>query len=178
MLDMLHPDDHHNLKLLDFLRPNKIQLSGTIFDVLFNLHKFLRFEGRDPFQEKQKREDPFNTDWDRFAFTEYHRLAAEEGYDNEDETGITMDIDDNIIITDILTNGGGGNGGGYDDEDEEDETYGSSGGGGTDGSNTGSKNSTDWYLDDEDDEEDTCSSATTGGGGSGSSYKKTNKTRK
>ena len=51
---------------------------GTIFDVLFNLHKFLRFEGRDPFQEKQKREDPFSNDWDRFAYTEYHRLAAEE----------------------------------------------------------------------------------------------------
>ena len=49
---------------------------GIIFDVLFNLHKFLRFEGRDPFQEKQKREDAFNNDWDRFAFVEYHRYCV------------------------------------------------------------------------------------------------------
>ena len=75
MLDMLHPDDPLNLTLTDFLRPNKIILSGIIYDVLFNLHKFLRFEGRDPFQEKQKREDSFNNDWDRFAFTEYHRYG-------------------------------------------------------------------------------------------------------
>lgn len=152
MLDMLHPDDHHNLKLSDFLRPNKIQLSGTIFDVLFNLHKFLRFEGRDPFQEKQKREDPFNTDWDRFAFTEYHRLAAEEGYDNDaDDNGITMDIDDNIIITDILNNGSGSVS--YEN-DGDDDAYGQQ----------ISKDATDWYLDDDDEDEH----------GSGSSFKKTN----
>ncbi|RYG69770.1 hypothetical protein EON64_01920 [archaeon] len=49
-----------------------------LFDVLFNLHKFLRFEARDPFQEKLRREDVFHTDWDRFAHMEYTRLAQEE----------------------------------------------------------------------------------------------------
>jgi hypothetical protein len=46
--------------------------------VLFNLHKFLRFESREPFQEKIRREDIFHSDWDRFAHSEYNRLAQEE----------------------------------------------------------------------------------------------------
>ena len=47
----------------------------------------MRFETRDPFQEKQRREDMFSCDWDRFAHIEYHRLAAEEddGYDSSME---------------------------------------------------------------------------------------------
>ncbi len=46
----------------------------------------MRFETRDPFQEKQKREDSFQNDWNRFAHIEYHRLAAEEeGYDDSME---------------------------------------------------------------------------------------------
>ncbi len=53
-----------------------------LFDVLFNLHKFMRFETRDPFQEKLRREDVYHSDWDRFAHIEYNRLAQEEeGYD-------------------------------------------------------------------------------------------------
>lgn len=35
----------------------------------------MRFETRDPFNEKQKREDAFSCDWDRYAHSEYHRLA-------------------------------------------------------------------------------------------------------
>ena len=69
------------------------------------MHKFLRFEGRDPFQEKQKREDAFNSDWDRFAFAEYHRLASEEeGYETTNDNGITMDIDENMINEVVLGN--------------------------------------------------------------------------
>jgi hypothetical protein len=61
----------------------------VLFEVLFNLHKFMRFESRDPFQEKLRREDIAHTDWDRFAHMEYNRLAQEEeeGYD------ATMDMD-------------------------------------------------------------------------------------
>jgi hypothetical protein len=60
-----------------------------LFDVLFNLHKFMRFESRDPFQEKLRREDVFHTDWDRYAHIEYNRLAQEDddGYD------VSMDVD-------------------------------------------------------------------------------------
>ena len=59
---------------------------GVLFDILFNLHKFMRFETRDPFQEKIRREDSFQTDWDRYAHMEYTRLSQEE----EDGTGYTV----------------------------------------------------------------------------------------
>lgn len=69
---------------------------GTLFDVLFNLHKFLRFETRDPFQEKLKRDDGFASDWDRYAHHEYHRLAAEEeGYDTADGN---MEVDSLLMV--------------------------------------------------------------------------------
>jgi hypothetical protein len=62
---------------------------GVLFDVLFNLHKFMRFETRDPFQEKLRREDIYHSDWDRFAHIEYNRLAQEEeGYDASMEVDI------------------------------------------------------------------------------------------
>lgn len=106
---------------------------------MFNLHKFLRFEGRDPFQEKQKRDGPFQTDWDRFAFTEYHRLAADEdGYDNNgqggseelSDTDLNMDIDDSTL-TDMLSSGAHGhttNDWYLDDDDEEESDIKASGG--------------------------------------------------
>lgn len=110
MMDLLEPPNPHAVTISDFVRPDKIAHSGNtsvsddsqqveehlsqqaslvleiglLFDVLFNLHKFMRFEMRDPFAEKQKREDPFDTDWDRFAYYEYHRLALEEEGDGED----------------------------------------------------------------------------------------------
>lgn len=156
MLDMLCPDDPLNLTIKDFLRPNKVQLSGTIFDVLFNLHKFLRFEGRDPFQEKAKRDDPFKNDWDRFAYSEYHRLAAEEeAYDGGgDDTGITMDIDDNILMSD---SNGAYNMRSYDEDGSDNYS----------GAKSGSNDGTDWYLDDDDDDESKQSGAKKTGSGSG-----------
>lgn len=89
---------------------------GILFDVVFNLHKFLRFEGRDPFQEKQRREDPFNTDWDRFACAEYHRLAAEE----EGYSGNNMDVDeaDNLYMQTSVQERGGEEWCLDDDDDE------------------------------------------------------------
>ena len=85
MIDMIDPIDPNAITLADLTKPDKIQFSGTLFDVLFNLHKFMRFESRDPFNEKQKREDMFNCDWDRYVSLEYKRLAQEdEGYDNMD----------------------------------------------------------------------------------------------
>lgn len=67
---------------------------GVLFDILFNLHKFMRFETRDPFQEKLRREDMHQSDWDRFAHIEYNRLAQEEeGYDNSMEMDLQQYID-------------------------------------------------------------------------------------
>ena len=61
--------------------------------MLFNLNKFLRFETRDPFQEKQKRDDVFATDWDRYAYMEYHRLASEEENFSSSNEMNNMDVD-------------------------------------------------------------------------------------
>lgn len=80
MIDMIYPRCDTRLSFDDLKRPATRALSGTLFDCLFNLHKFLRFESRDPFSEKIKREDPFSNDWDRFSHSEYQRLAQEEEY--------------------------------------------------------------------------------------------------
>ena len=57
MMDLINPEDDTALKLSDFTKPDKRAVSGILFDVLFNLNKFMRFESRDPFQEKMKRDD-------------------------------------------------------------------------------------------------------------------------
>ncbi len=82
MIDMIAPQDLAAITIGDMIKPDKRMISGVLFDVLFNLHKFMRFETRDPFQEKLRREDVYHSDWDRFAHIEYNRLAQEEeGYD-------------------------------------------------------------------------------------------------
>lgn len=55
------------------------QLAGTLFNVLFNLPKFVQFEMSDPFVKKQEREEPQLSDWDRFARAEYIRYVAGVG---------------------------------------------------------------------------------------------------
>ena len=66
------------LHVEDFLLPDKIKIAGVFFDALFNLNKFLAFEQRDPFGDRQKREDPFDCDWERFAYRDYQQLAMDE----------------------------------------------------------------------------------------------------
>lgn len=55
-----------------------VPCAGVFFDALFNLNKFIQFEQRDPFGDRQKREDPFDNDWERFAFRDYQQLAMDE----------------------------------------------------------------------------------------------------
>jgi hypothetical protein len=80
----------------------------------------MRFESRDPFQEKLRREDIFHTDWDRYAHIEYNRLAQEDddGYD------VSMDVDmqnhGNAMET-VDTRGGEDNLGNWSLNDEESE---------------------------------------------------------
>lgn len=90
---------------------------------MFNLHKFMRFESRDPFQEKLRREDLlYPTDWDKFAHVEYNRLAQEEE-ENYDATN--MDLDGAVAGGE----GGGGGGGAdnhwslHDEEESDSEDY-------------------------------------------------------
>lgn len=103
MIDMIHPVDTQAITLHDVTRPDKRHISGVLFDVLFNLHKFMRFEARDPFQEKQRRDDMFNSDWDRYAYLEYHRLASEEesyanGGGGGGYAGGDMDVDQALSV--------------------------------------------------------------------------------
>ncbi|KAI8574383.1 hypothetical protein RHMOL_Rhmol01G0349100 [Rhododendron molle] len=81
IVDMIKPEREDSITLRDF---KGCKLSGHIFNILFNLNKFMAFETRDPFLIRQEREDPSLTDWDRFAHREYTRLSIEdEGDKNE-----------------------------------------------------------------------------------------------
>lgn len=97
MIDMIKPANQDFLVSDDFLQPECAQVSGALFDALFNINKYLLFEQRDPFVERQKREDEFETDWDRFACIDYNRLAMEEEAREEEAMEIdwvTVDDDD------------------------------------------------------------------------------------
>jgi serine/threonine-protein phosphatase 2A regulatory subunit B'' len=89
MMDMIKPASTEYLVVGDFLQPECAPVAGALFDALFNLNKYLLFEQRDPFVERQKREDEFETDWDRFACIDYNRLAMEEEAREEE----AMEID-------------------------------------------------------------------------------------
>ena len=91
MQDMLNPKDPHAFSMLDLKRSR--DLAGTLFNVLFNLTKFVAFETRDPFMVRQEREDASSglTPWERFARQEYNRLIADEGDMIVDETMTAWD---------------------------------------------------------------------------------------
>lgn len=89
MMDMIKPANQEYFVVEDFLQPECRHVSGALFDALFNLNKYVLFEQRDPFLERQKREDEFDCDWDRFACIDYNRLAMEEEAREEE----AMEID-------------------------------------------------------------------------------------
>lgn len=89
MMDMIKPANTEYLVVEDFLQPHCSQVSGALFDALFNVNKYVMFEQRDPFLERQKQEDEFATDWDRFACIDYNRLAMEEEQREEE----AMEVD-------------------------------------------------------------------------------------
>ncbi|CAL9207741.1 unnamed protein product [Musa hybrid cultivar] len=92
MIDMIGPENESYFTLHD-LKGGK--LSGNIFNILFNLNKFMAFETRDPFLIRQERENPTLTEWDRFAHREYIRLSMEE--DGEDASNGSGDIWDESL---------------------------------------------------------------------------------
>ncbi|KAF4324382.1 hypothetical protein BBI17_003246 [Phytophthora kernoviae] len=110
MSDLLHPEKEGEFYHKDFIRPDKIRVSGVFFNVLFNLSKFIEFEQRDPFLLRQQLAEPELTDWDRYARAEYARLAMEEESRDED-TAMDIDTMDGWYVS---------------DEQEEDPTEGSS----------------------------------------------------
>ncbi|KAK1409761.1 hypothetical protein QVD17_36290 [Tagetes erecta] len=92
IVDMVGPKDVGYFTLRD-LKANK--LSGSVFNILFNLNKFMAYESRDPFLIRQERENPTMTEWDRFAHREYIRLSMEE--DAEDASNGSADVWDESL---------------------------------------------------------------------------------
>ncbi|KAH7839679.1 hypothetical protein Vadar_007231 [Vaccinium darrowii] len=92
IVDMIGPENEKYFTLRD-LKGNK--LSGSFFNILFNLNKFMAFETRDPFLIRQERENPSLTEWDRFAHREYIRLSMEE--DAEDASNGSGDVWDETL---------------------------------------------------------------------------------
>ncbi|KAI3832241.1 hypothetical protein MKX03_032143 [Papaver bracteatum] len=92
MVDMVGPEKECHITLRD-LKGSK--LSGNVFNILFNLNKFMAFETRDPFLIRQEREEPTLTEWDRFAHREYIRLSMEE--DGEDASNGSAEVWDESL---------------------------------------------------------------------------------
>ncbi|KAJ0515810.1 putative EF-hand domain-containing protein [Helianthus annuus] len=92
IVDMVKPQDEAYFTLND-LKGNK--LSGSCFNILFNLNKFMAFESRDPFLIRQERENPTLTEWDRFAHREYIRLSMED--DADDASNGSADVWDESL---------------------------------------------------------------------------------
>ncbi|KAK4754753.1 hypothetical protein SAY87_008510 [Trapa incisa] len=92
IIDMIGPLNESYINLHD-LKGSK--LSGSIFNILFNLNKFMAFETRDPFLIRQERENPTLTEWDRFAHREYIRLSMEE--DVEDASNGSAEVWDESL---------------------------------------------------------------------------------
>lgn len=92
MIDMIGPENESCLTLRDL---KGCKLSGNVFNILFNLNKFMAFETRDPFLIRQERENPTLTEWDRFAHREYIRLSMEE--DGDDASNGSGDVWDESL---------------------------------------------------------------------------------
>ncbi|XP_042518216.1 serine/threonine protein phosphatase 2A regulatory subunit B''beta-like isoform X2 [Macadamia integrifolia] len=92
MVDMIGPENESYFTLRDL---KGCKLSGNVFNILFNLNKFMAFETRDPFLIRQEREDPTLTEWDRFAHREYIRLSMEE--DGEDASNGSAEVWDESL---------------------------------------------------------------------------------
>ena len=90
MMDIVNlpPDGPAIFRMEDFCGHGAAHmgLSSVVFNMLFNLNKFVAYEQRDPFMMKQARRDNENmTTWAQFAVMEYARLAMEEEAREEDE---------------------------------------------------------------------------------------------
>ncbi|XP_038889903.1 serine/threonine protein phosphatase 2A regulatory subunit B''beta-like [Benincasa hispida] len=92
IIDMIGPENETFITLRDL---KGCKLSGSVFNILFNLNKFMAFETRDPFLIRQERENPTLTEWDRFAHREYIRLSMEE--DVEDASNGSAEVWDESL---------------------------------------------------------------------------------
>lgn len=90
MNDMLVPKTEINFTMADLSKFNSTV--GIFFNWLWNLNKFIAYETRDLFAIKhQLNELQDYTEWDRFAKSEYERLAMEEENPEDSDVLDTMD---------------------------------------------------------------------------------------
>jgi len=97
------PDPRRGISLRDLLR---CALGGKLFDVLFNLNKFLAWEAKDPHSIREERAQPRVSEWERFCKREYMRLALEDEPAAESDTLVWVDS----MTGGVLAGGGGGSG--------------------------------------------------------------------
>merc|ERR1719502_212434 len=90
LTDMVDPVHDGAITLKDL---KQCQMAPTFFNTLYNLNKFLAFEQRDPFINKQETADDL-TEWERFARAEYMRLTADE----EEGEDLMQDLDEDLDI--------------------------------------------------------------------------------
>jgi Ca2+-binding EF-hand superfamily protein len=93
MTDFLHPSTLYQFTLGDFLNPDRICIAGNFFSVLFNLAKFTLWEQREPNTVKAEPNSGEITAWDRFAATEYVKLAEEEEESMAADEELSMELD-------------------------------------------------------------------------------------
>ena len=92
MVDMINPTNAFFFTVQDLKKCR--QLAGILFNVMFNLTKFVAFEMRDPFSTKQEREEALSgaSEWERYARDEYCRLAMEEDEDMEEDAYRDLEV--------------------------------------------------------------------------------------
>ncbi len=91
MNDMIVPEKEVNFTFEEIMK--KKEISGIFFNCLCNLNKFISFETWDLFSIKhQTNENPDFTDWDKFAKSEYERLAMEE--ENPEDSDVIEGMND------------------------------------------------------------------------------------
>jgi serine/threonine-protein phosphatase 2A regulatory subunit B'' len=84
LADMLKPEEGYRFRLESLLKAP--YYASIFFNSLLNLTKLIAFEERDLFKAKEdNKKFPDFSDWDKFAFFEYQRLAVDES--DEEEAG-------------------------------------------------------------------------------------------
>lgn len=113
-------DDSWAIGMREFLKPDRMAFSGSFFNLLFNLNKFMLSESKDPFQLRMQAEQPL-TDWDRYALTEYARLAsAEEARSNAQQNQQHQQQQSQMASQGFFETEGGDSDSGGDDSDQAD----------------------------------------------------------
>lgn len=91
--DMILPRSEGQYRLSDLKRNPKG--ASVLFNCLISLNKFLEFELRDPFADKQEQlEMPDLSDWQKFCKMEYDRIAGDGEDEEDEELGVNDDDED------------------------------------------------------------------------------------